>query len=187
MKNVLKEFKNRYADKALILIVILILPVNIVLLISTEQIVKGVENRAVLSLQSVADIFMNTMDSDMERIDYYLYSSCVNNSDFLELAETESELRYENAKYRCQMDMQEEIAMSGNCDAMFVSDPERQETVVGTSVGTAKRVYEAYLDREIRPENRWKICSPGRRRISGQSDEDQPALLRRFHPVGGPA
>ena len=104
-----KRVRRHLTSKILILIIVFILPLNLIFFLTVQRSIGKVEQQIRLSLQNAADVYMDALDKDMERVDYYLYSSYISNTDFVTLLNTKDELQYQNAKYRCIRDMQDEI------------------------------------------------------------------------------
>lgn len=114
-----KRVRRHLTSKILILIIVFILPLNLIFFLTVQRSIGKVEQQIRLSLQNAADVYMDALDKDMERVDYYLYSSYISNTDFVTLLNTKDELQYQNAKYRCIRDMQDEISLSLNCELLF--------------------------------------------------------------------
>ena len=95
-----KKIRRHLTSKILIIITVFILPLNLIFFMTVQRSIEKVEQQIRLSLQNVADVYMDSLDKDMKRVEYYLYSSYISNTDFVTLLNTKDELQYQNAKYR---------------------------------------------------------------------------------------
>ena len=84
----MKKIISTLTFKVLILIVLAVLPVNVFLIISTMRATEELYRQTELSLQNTADLYINTLDMEMERTAYYLYSQYNDNPDFITLCGT---------------------------------------------------------------------------------------------------
>lgn len=83
-----KRVRRHLTSKILILIIVFILPLNLIFFLTVQRSIGKVEQQIRLSLQNAADVYMDALDKDMERVDYYLYSSYISNTDFVTLLNT---------------------------------------------------------------------------------------------------
>ena len=97
-RQVEKRVRRHLTSKILILIIVFILPLNLIFFLTVQRSIGKVEQQIRLSLQNAADVYMDALDKDMERVDYYLYSSYISNTDFVTLLNTKDDLQYQNAK-----------------------------------------------------------------------------------------
>ena len=153
-----KRVRRHLTSKILILIIVFILPLNLIFFLTVQRSIGKVEQQIRLSLQNAADVYMDALDKDMERVDYYLYSSYISNTDFVTLLNTKDELQYQNAKYRCIRDMQDEISLSLNCELLFYYHGKRDEYIMSCGEGGKKEKFCSFLKENMENKPEWIIA-----------------------------
>lgn len=168
MRSPLKALKNmisrpRITLRILMLIMFLVVPLNIISILSSLEFFKYYAVQVETGLRNITDVYINTLDYHTERADLYLYEMLNNSQEcaILERQEAES-YEYENAKYQCynilagQMEQEEVISgyflipkRTGDCiltlDASLADIPEIREYI--TNIETC--------------DNRWHVVQMG--------------------------
>ena len=152
-----KKIRRHLTSKILIIITVFILPLNLIFFMTVQRSIEKVEQQIRLSLQNVADVYMDSLDKDMKRVEYYLYSSYISNTDFVTLLNTKDELQYQNAKYRCIRDMQDEISLSLNCEILFYYHGRRDEYIMSCGEGGKKEIFCRFLRENMENTKEWGI------------------------------
>lgn len=152
-----KKVVRHLTFKILMIIIVFILPLNLLLGWIAQRNIKKVEQSIQLSLQNVTDVYMDALDNDMKRVDYYLYSSYMSNKDFVKLFSAKDEVQYQNAKYKCIRDMQDEIYLSLNCEVLFYYHSKRNEFIMSCGEGAEKEKFCNYLDDNLDIATKWTI------------------------------
>lgn len=152
-----KRVKPHLTFKILMIIVIFILPVNLIFGWVSQRSIWKMEENIRRSLQNVTNVYMDALDNDMKRIDYYLYSSYFSNADFLTLMNTKDELKYESAKYKCIQNMRDEIYLSLNCEVLFYYHIKRNEYIMSCGEGAEKEKFCSFLDNNTDFETKWTM------------------------------
>lgn len=74
----MKKEKNKapyLTVKMIIIIIVFVLPMGVILGVALQKSIHDIEENIQVSLQNVVDVYMDALDNDMKRTDYYLYSS----------------------------------------------------------------------------------------------------------------
>ena len=153
----MKQKFSTLTFKVLLLIVLFVLPINVLLIFSTNTTMEELYKQVDMSLENVTNLYVNTLDLGMENADYYLYSSYTGNTDFVTLCQTTDEVRYKNAEYRCIQNMQQEIASNEMCDAFFFYPETKNEFIIGNATGTKKESFQEYLQSSLNVNAKWQI------------------------------
>ncbi len=143
--------------KLLTVIIVFILPTNLLFGWIALRNIKGVEQNIQISLQNVTDVYMDALDNDMKRVDYYLYSSYISNNDFIKLFNAKDQVQYENLKYKCIRDMQDEIYLSLNCEVLFYYHARRNEYIMSCGESARKEKFCDFLDENLDMAAKWTI------------------------------
>ncbi len=134
-----------------------LIPVNIVLLLASNRMVYDVRQQMQQSLQGTADVFMNALDARMQQVDYYIYTSCMSDPDFVEMQNAENEDQYISAKVAVHRKLLSNISVTKGCSGYFICFPDDKDTfLVGTSDLERKNL-EHYLEKTIPETRRWTL------------------------------
>lgn len=153
-----KKVKRHLTSKILMISIVFILPLNLIFFWAVQRSISKVGQQIRLSLQNVTDVYMDALDKDMERVDYYLYSSYISNTNFITLLNTKDELQYQNAKYSCIRNMQDEISLSLNCEVLFYYHGKRDEYIMSCGEGGKKEKFCGFLQDNLETAMEWVIA-----------------------------
>ncbi len=154
-----KEILYLLTVKVILLCILIVLPLNIMLIFFTQKMMNRADEQVRLSLQNIADVYMNTLDSRIGRTDYYLYTQITDNPDLLTLRTAKSETEYISVRMRCFQDMYNEISLTSNCDACFLYIEEKEDYIISlrTRVVNQENDFRNYLENNLKTARRWVI------------------------------
>lgn len=125
--------RKSLAFKVVILIVAVLLPLNLLLFVSTGRLINHARKQVQLNLQNTGDVYMNTLDIQMRETDYYLYDMYMSDLDMQSIRNSSDELEYENACFRVQQKLLKKIEVEQVCDAYFFYQESKERYLFGAS------------------------------------------------------
>ena len=163
----LKAFisKPHITVKILMLMLLLVVPLNIISILSSLEFFKYYASQVETGLKNITDVYMNTLDYHTERADLYLYEMLNNSQECTILERQDSQsYEYENAKYQCYNilagQMEQEEVISG-----YFLIPKRTGDCIMTLDGSLVNVPEIreYITNIEKCDNRWHVVQMGDR------------------------
>lgn len=149
--------KIRYlTTKMLLLVLIVLLPLNLILIYSTQKIFRAAEEQVDLTVQNLTEVYMNRLDMDIQQIDYYLYKNNSENTDFITLRETEDEITYINTKQKVFQEMTKEMMITSNVESYFVYVGKWDDYVISTTPTIKRQDLLSVLEQDMQPLS-WRI------------------------------
>lgn len=142
-KDIFKRFDS-IAVRICSIIILLIIPLNVVVLISTSNMISVALNQARVSLENVLNLYSQDMESRVSTGNYYLYSLSTSDMNFLKLMKQEDGSDYMLAKTRVASAMKSQLSASTTVDGYFFYSQKLDDAAVVMTNTT-----ESYTDNEL--------------------------------------
>lgn len=179
----IKNVKRYVTVKILTVILILILPLNLLALISALRLSQEMQEQLKLNIRNITDVYVNTMDFNMQKADLYLFEFLTENEECIILKNQREDDDYKNAKYRCHRELNRQLSKEPMVDGYFFLMKRAQDSLVETAsfLSEEKGELKNHLDQMEVKEDRWQIAEVGDRnyliRISSEKDFYYGALI----------
>lgn len=124
--------------KIVAVIVLIVLPLNVLVIVSTWQSIRTVQEQAKLSLQSIADLYMQNLDNRITATDYFFYDLNQFDAHFIRMSSMQGDDAYYLAKTNVARKFLGSIETTANADGYFYHAEPLNDfvlTLPGTSFG----------------------------------------------------
>lgn len=123
MKNKVSQWLHKGLDsittKIVGIIVLAILPLNILVIASTNRSIDAVQQQTILSLDHVAHLYMQQLDHRVFSMNYYFYNLEETDPDFIRISRQAGDDAYRMAKTNLAQKLNVNIETAANADAYF--------------------------------------------------------------------
>ena len=173
----LKEIRKNLTLKIVIMVLVIILPLNIVAIISLVNMNSLVRRNTEKSLQNITDLYMSDLSEDMQEIDQYLFTEFTSSADGINVCAQDESTLYENSKIWLMSEFQTRIEKESYFSGFFAYLPRVNEYLfVGKNGHMEKqRQMKAYLTEHLPTENidrKWKLLSVVANKVVAKFSEE---------------
>ena len=145
----------------IVIIILLILPLNILVIQSTQQAQQVIIEQAGLSAQNVSNLYMNELDSRMNSVDTYLFSYADTDPNFLILRDQAFDSNFERAWYLYFQKINAQTNYYRDADAYFVYAGRSGRVQVAARTGFTQHRYDLQrfliVNENLTKSPRWQI------------------------------
>lgn len=150
-----KKYK-KLSFKVILLIIMVILPLNITLFVMANRISEEMIAQVQLSLQNTADLYMNTLDLQMQQTDYYLHNLYISDANAMIIRQHSDELKYQNACVNFQQTLNTEVQGRGICDVYFFYQESTGNYLIGAKPAIKRSVVVETLEGLLPEQKKWE-------------------------------
>lgn len=158
--------EKRIAVKIIAVIMLIVVPLNIVSILSSVELYKRYAVQVKMGLENIADVYMNTIDYHTEEADMYLFEILGNSEECGILKKTGiKDWEYENAKYRCYNRLSDRIRQEEIVSGYFIQTKKATDCIMALD-STLKPIAPGirdFIDVKKMCDNQWHIVG-----INGQ-------------------
>ena len=144
------------------IILLLVLPLNIISILSSLELFDRYAQQIQLSMKNLTDVYMNTIDFHTEKADLYLYELLNNDLECAILKNPySSDFEYENAKYRCHNTLSDQMAREEIVSGYFLlTAGERSDCILAlkSSLSDSESL-QTYINTSSNCDNKWHLVS----------------------------
>lgn len=154
--------KQSVTLKILWIILLLVLPLNIISILSSLELFDRYAQQIQLSMKNLTDVYMNTIDFHTEKADLYLYEFLNNDLECAILKNPySSDFEYENAKYRCHNTLSDQMAREEIISGYFLRTAGKHSDCIlalNTNLSDSENL-QAYINNNTNCDNKWHLVS----------------------------
>lgn len=154
--------KQSVTLKILWIILLLVLPLNIISILSSLELFDRYAQQIQLSLKNLTDVYMNTIDFHTGKADLYLYEFLNNDLECALLKNPySSDFEYENAKYRCHNTLSDQVAREEIISGYFLRTSGKHSDCIlalNTNLSDSENL-QAYINNSTNCDNKWHLVS----------------------------
>lgn len=176
----LKELWRLVTFKIVIIIFLLVIPMNIWGIITTNEVQKSIYKESQINIESVGQILMKGLDARMDAADYYLFDDLQKNTFFGTVLSEKKLPVFRHAFINLHGELYNRVNYGDNADAYFVyrSDMDQMDVAVGTKYldygqDIKKELYGILSKERTRCSSKWGIVQ-----LAGQKWLYRCAYLR---------
>jgi len=114
-----KQIFQRVTVKAMLLIIVLVFPLNILAMVNTFQVGHALTQKIQINMQNIAEVYITTLDHRIERADSIIYKMYAEDADTALLLRPDDETTYINSKFRVWYKLFNEHVSSSAADGYF--------------------------------------------------------------------
>lgn len=133
---VMRKMWSRVAVRTFILILICVLPLNLFAIVRTFQGARQIEYQVGQSMQNVSDVYMSTLDAEMDNVDNMLYDLAYNNPDMQVLFSGKEDAAYVTSKQKLFVRMGDILAMDYCGDGYYIYLKESDDIIMRYATNT---------------------------------------------------
>ncbi len=112
------------------IIILLIMPLNIVVILSTTNSINVIQEQAKISLESVLNLYVQELENRISTGNYFLYNMAANDADFIRLMKQEGGNEYMLSKTRAANEMNSQLSSTGTANGYFYYATELDDAAV---------------------------------------------------------
>ncbi len=148
--------------KIVFMVLVIILPLNIVAVISIINMNSLVQQNTRDSLQNITDLYMTDMSDDMQEIDRYLFTEFTSDADGINVCAQDGSLAYENSKIWLTSEFQTRLTRESYFSGFFVYLPRTEEYLFASKNGhvAQQQLMQEYLTSHVPTktiDRKWKL------------------------------
>ena len=155
--------KPRISIKIMLTMLLLVIPLNLICLVSVLEYIGHYEERTQAGLQNLTDVFMNTIDAQAERANLFLYDLVSESPECAALERWEKGTpEYENAKYQCYRHLSGQLDQEKVISGYYVIPKKSGESILSTHAFLPyRKELEGYVTDTSQCDNRWHVRTLG--------------------------
>ena len=144
------------------IILLLVLPLNIISILSSLELFDRYAQQIRLSMKNLTDVYINTIDFHTEKADLYLYELLNNDLECAILKNPySSDFEYENAKYRCHNTLSNQMAQEEIISGYFLLTAGKHSDCIlalKSSLSNSESL-QTYINNSANCDNKWHLVT----------------------------
>ena len=133
MKKLKEQLQKKFDSityQIVTIIILLIMPLNIVVILSTTNSINVIQEQARISLESVLNLYVQELENRISTGNYFLYNMSANDADFIRLMKQEGGNEYMLSKTRAANEMNSQLSSTGTANGYFYYATELDDATV---------------------------------------------------------
>lgn len=123
MKKLKEQLQKKFDSityQIVTIIILLIMPLNIVVILSTTNSINVIQEQARISLESVLNLYVQELENRISTGNYFLYNMSANDADFIRLMKQEGGNEYMLSKTRAANEMNSQLSSTRYGKRLFL-------------------------------------------------------------------